>query len=381
VAALFVVLALLAPAAWSYTKAVTAPGNVPLGVRSVEWVRDHHGRWLVNDIESFWYNHHKPKKGGVPQQSLALPADTAAVAPPVAATPASPATTVPAGPAHLPAPAPLVPILSPALPNEGQWQPLGQLVDGVPTMHATEIRPDRVYSSVVATVAWMDPTLVRAVLYAGVQEPGGSGWQYKAPVAAADRPNLLAAFNSGFKLADSQGGYYADGRVVRPLRPGAATLVIDANGTPTVGQWGRDVQMGPQVAFARQNLSLIVDNGAPVSDIASSNYKWGATLGNKVLVWRSGIGVTANGALLYAAGNNLSAPALAATLARAGAVRAMELDINSFWVDFFTYGPPATGQPATAPSVSKLIGDMRASTDRYFADNSRDFIAVFRRSP
>jgi hypothetical protein len=372
-----VVVALLAPAAWSYARAATAPGNVPLGVRSVEWVRDHHGRWLVNDIENFWYNHHKPKKGGIPQQSLAIPADSALAASPPA--PVAPTATTAPGPAHLPAPAPLVPIVSPALPDEGQWQPLGQLVDGVPAMYATEVRPDRVYSSVVATAAWIDPMLVRPVLYAGVQEPGGSGWRYKAPVAAADRPDLLAAFNSGFKLADSQGGYYAEGRVVRPLRPGAATLVIDANGTPTVGQWGRDVQMGPQIAFARQNLSLIVDNGAPVNDIASSNYKWGATLGNKVLVWRSGLGVTANGALLYVAGKDLSAPTLAATLARAGAVRAMELDINSFWVDFFTYGPPAPGQPATAPSVSKLIAGMQASTDRYFSDNSRDFIALFRR--
>jgi hypothetical protein len=270
--------------------------------------------------------------------------------------------------------------VNPPLANEGRWGTIGATVGGVPSMYAAWIRPDPVYTSVVATVAWMDPTLLRAVLYAGVQEPGGSGWRYQAPVSAADRPALVAAFNSGFKLADSQGGYYAEGRLVRALRPGAATLVINADGTPTVGQWGRDVQMGPQVAFARQNLSLIVDNGAPVPDIASSNIKWGATLGNKVLVWRSGVGVTATGALVYAAGNNLSAPTLAATLARAGAVRAMELDINSFWVDFFAYGPPLPGQPGT-PSVAKLIPDMQAATNRYFTDNSRDFVALFRRSP
>ncbi len=372
---LLVVLAVLAPIAWSYGSALAAPGNVPAGLRSVEWVRDHHGRWLVNDIENFWYSHHHPKKGGLPGQPLVVNRPILA-GPAPTAPPTSPASTVPSGPAHLAAPARIVPLVAPPLANEGQWQPIGQTVGGVPAMYAAVVRPDPVYTSVVATVAWMDPTLMRAVLYAGVQEPGGTGWRYRAPVADADRAGLLAAFNSGFKLADSEGGYYAEGRLVRSLRPGAATLVINADGTPTVGEWGRDVQMTSQVAFARQNLSLIVDNGAPVPDIGSSNYKWGATLGNKVLVWRSGIGVTANGALLYAAGNNLSAPTLAATLARAGAVRAMELDINSWWVDFFTYGQPASGLTGT-----KLIAGMQASPDRYFSDNSRDFIALFRRLP
>jgi hypothetical protein len=382
-----VIVTFLTPAAWSYGAALAAPGNVALSVRSVEWVRDNHGRWLVNDIENFWYNHHRPKKGALPKQSLTVPAGTPPSGTPVstgASAAVHPATTVPPGPSHLPAPAPLAPIVSPALPNEGQWQPIGQLVGGVPAMYASDIRPDPVYTSVVATVAWMDPSLVRTALYAGVEEPtvqmpGGGEWRYHAPITAADWPNLLAAFNSGFKLADSRGGYYSEGRIVRPLRDGAATLVIKTDGTPTVGEWGRDVQMGPDVAFARQNLSLIVDNGAPVPDIASSNYKWGATLGNKVLVWRSGIGVTATGALVYAAGNNLSAPTLAATLARAGAVRAMELDINSAWVSFFTY-TPVPGQ-LTHPAGTKLIAGMQRSPDDYFGSNSRDFIVLFRRFP
>jgi hypothetical protein len=89
--------------------------------------------------------------------------------------------------------------------------------------------------------------------------------------------------------------------------------------------------------------------------------------------------VTANGALVYAGGPALSAPALASVMARAGAVRAMELDINSAWVDFFTYGPPAA--PGQLPSVTKLLTSMQASPNRYFTANSRDFVALFRRLP
>jgi hypothetical protein len=373
------VVALMVPAAWSYGAALAAPGNDPAGVRSVEWIRQHHGRWLVNDIENFWYSHHKPKQGGAPKGGLTLPSTPPPTGPPGTK---HPGTTVPAGPKHLPAPAPIASIVPASpVPGEGAWQPLGQLVQGVPAMYATEIRADTTYTSYLTGVVWMDPNLMKAVLYAGVQLPGGSGWRYQAPVAPADRPDLLAAFNSGFLLQDSHGGYFAEGRTVKPLVDGGATLLIRADGTPTVGVLGRDFQMGPDVAFARQNLSLIVDNGQPVPDIASGNIsKWGATLGNKVAVWRSAVGVTANGALVYAGGAALSAPALASVMARAGAVRAMELDINTAWVDFFTYGPPAPGDPPGSLTSTKLLPSMQAASNRYLTANSRDFVALFRRN-
>jgi hypothetical protein len=57
----------------------------------------------------------------------------------------------------------------------------------------------------------------------------------------------------------------------------------------------------------------------------------------------------------------------------------MELDINSAWVDFLAYGPPAPGTPPPGQSVAKLLPDMSGSLQRYFEANSRDFIAIFRR--
>jgi len=67
-------------------------------------------------------------------------------------------------------------------------------------------------------------------------------------------------------------------------------------------------------------------------------------------------------------------------LARAGAVRAMELDINSAWVDFFSYTPAAPGQPPADIGVIKLLPDMSPSTSDYITASSRDFVAIFRRS-
>ncbi|MCU4185331.1 phosphodiester glycosidase family protein [Acidiferrimicrobium sp. IK] len=378
-AALVVVVALVIPTLVSYGEYLTAPGNVALSIRSTEWLRIHHFRWLVNDIENFYYTHHQPKKGGAPSGAVAGQISSGAKA---GAGAGSGSRTLPPSSAVLPDPAPIQPFVATPLAGEGQWKTIST-VNGHPAIEAAYLRPDAVHTSLVSAVAWIDPKVVKAVGYAGVEEPGGV-WPDQAPIAVGLRSQLVAAFNSGFKMQDAQGGYYANGRYARPLVAGQATAWIDAKGDINVGQWGRDITMSPNVVFARQNLALIVDDGQPVPDVLSGNTsKWGVTVGNKVLVWRSGLGVTADGAVVYAAGDGLSALTLAQLLSRAGAVRAMEMDINSAWTCFFTYGEPAAG---TDPSslvggltVTKLLADMQPSTSNYLTASSRDFFALFQR--
>jgi hypothetical protein len=181
--------------------------------------------------------------------------------------------------------------------------------------------------------------------------------------------------NGGFRLDDSLGGYMAEGRTVKPLALGRATLATFSDGRITVGQWGRDIGPTPDLASARQNLDLIVDNGAPVAGLSRNDtYKWGATLGGDVFVWRSGVGVDANGNLLYAAGE-VDIVSLANVLARAGAVRAMELDINPGWVSFYTY----TGTTPGDIQGQRLLGSINRPNDRYLRTGTRDFIAIFGR--
>jgi hypothetical protein len=272
----------------------------------------------------------------------------------------------------------LASLAAPALPAEGVWHPAGRLVGGVPAVYVTALRPDTVHTGLATGVAWMDTTLVRGVLFAGRQLPGGA-WANEAPISPVERPSLVAAFNSGFQLGGSRGGYYAEGRTVRPLVDGAASFLIDGQGRPTVGAWGRDMHMSGSIASVRQNLSLIVDNGAPVDGLPTNvNGKWGATVGNRILVWRSGVGETANGALVYAAGNGLSVSSLARVLAAAGAVRAMELDINSTWTRFFSYDSPDQTQPAAVVGT-KLVPDMRSAPTLYLEAETRDFFAFFSR--
>jgi hypothetical protein len=137
--------------------------------------------------------------------------------------------------------------------------------------------------------------------------------------------------------------------------------------------------MSPSVVSVRQNLALIVDGGRPVAGLdANVRGQWGATLGNTLYVWRSGVGVTQRGALVYAAGNGLSVSSLARILATAGAVRAMELDINSEWTRFFSYDSPDPANP-DAVSGTKLTPDMRSSPLLYLEAETRDFFALLAR--
>ncbi len=337
-----------------------------MSARLAEWAREHGGASVVNWAENEWYSHHQPKIGG------ALPKGT--IHKPKTVTTAPAAIAV----AHLPAPAPIVPIVSPAVSGEGQWSPAGRLVDGVPAIYTTVLRPSAIHTSYVVGIAWMDATLLKATLYSGSQIPGGGPYSHTAPVSPNDATSLVAAFNAGFLMPAANGGYYTDGKTIDPLRNGAASFVVYKNGTSTVGQWGRDVSMTSDVVSVRQNLDLLVDNGQVVPAAYNTNAtQWGATLGGADYVWRSALGVTSNGALVYVGGPGLNIVDLANILVKAGAVRAMEMDINTDWVNFSSYQPSTPNGPANATNGTELLSGMTGTPGRYFASWwARDFITL-----
>ncbi len=336
------------------------------GSRLAEWFREHGGASVVNWTENEWYSHHQPKVGG------ALPAGTIHKPKTVTTVPVAAAV------AHLPPPAPIVPLASPPVAGEGQWSPVGRLVDGVPAVYETLIRPSAIHTSFVVGVAWMDPMLLKATLYSGSQIPGGGPFTHTAPISAADSTSLVAAFNAGFLMSAANGGYYTDDKTIIPLRTGAASFVVYKNGSFALGQWGSDVSLTPSVASVRQNLDLLVDNGQIVPAAYDANSSaWGATLGGGLYVWRSALGITANGALLYVGGPGLDIYNLANIMVHAGAVRAMELDINTDWVNFSSYQPSTASGPATPTNGTELLPGMTGTPGRYFQPWwARDFITM-----
>jgi hypothetical protein len=261
------------------------------------------------------------------------------------------------------------------LPGEGSWSPtyMGESKTD-PALLVTTFRSDPAeYPRLVAGVAWINTSRTKIDLLAGRQEPAVN-LPSRGPmeVPSSMRSRLIATFNSGFKLADSHGGWAVGGHTYERMRDGQATFVRYTNGRYDVAAWNGGAAAGPNVAFARQNLPLLVEGGHD-SPRLSNGAEWGATLGNAVRVWRSGIGIDARGNLLYAAANDQTAGSLAHILEHAGAVRAMELDINSYWISFNTYAAPGALHPG------KLLADTERPATRYLEPDDRDFFAVFRR--
>lgn len=268
--------------------------------------------------------------------------------------------------------------LSPMV-GSGRWRPVGRRVNGYPAVFSTTSPlPDN--STVTAGIAWIDTKLLRARLYSGSLSPGGFNWRLTAPVSPAASTTLVTAFNGGFLMKDSRGGYLSEGDLVAPLRYGAASLVIYKSGLATVGQWGRDVTMTSSVVAVRQNLTLLVDHGQPVAGLKPNDISnWGMALNGIANTWRSGLGVTANGALVYVVGP-MNIVDLAKLLVRAGAIRAMTLDMNPLWPVFATYAPIHVGGRASPANGTDLLRTMVQSPQRFFQPTySRDFIAMFAR--
>ena len=164
---------------------------------------------------------------------------------------------------------------------------------------------------------------------------------------------------------------------IRPTGVGAASVVYYRNGTIAVGTWGSELTMTPDVVGVRQNLKLIVDHGQ-VPDSVNYNVvtSWGATLGGGYYVWRSGIGITSDGRVIYVYGPALNVRELADLLQKAGAVEALQLDINPFWMSFMYY--QKDGHPSD-PTPVNLLTAQQQTAYRYYSVYSRDFTSVYAR--
>lgn len=352
----------LVPPLVSYAGVLTETSNSSLGIRTVEWLRDHGARGLVNRVENLYYTLNAPATGGPALRSLPPQ--------PGSATPvASPRTRV----AHAYRPPRVPPVIQPALRREGEWRATLAGHRGDPPVLITSFRPDPSYPQLVAGVAWIDARRTTTWLYPGRLEPAVS-LPSRGPMEVPQRlrSGLVATFNSGFKLSDSGGGFVTGGHTYAPLRRGVATIVRYRDGRSDVRAWNGGPQSPPNVLYARQNLPLIIDRRR-LNPNLSNGPQWGATLGNAVRVWRSGLGIDRRGNLIYAAANDQTVGSLAEILRRAGAVRAMELDINTYWTSFITYRHSGASGPAN------LLSDMDRSPLRYLTPDDRDFFAVYLR--
>ncbi|HZP54844.1 phosphodiester glycosidase family protein [Actinocrinis sp.] len=338
---------------------LTAPGTDRLAARVAEWGRDHHMGWAVTWLENASYKP-PPTGGGLSASQIAQ------LQGPTAAPPPKPNIDIPTN---------ITPLAAGTIPGEGVWRPVTMGANGAPIVEKTALRPDAQHTSDLAYAVWMNQKALSFTLHPGYQQPGGT-WKTPDTVPADQRANLVATWNGGFKVKpdDALAGFYMDGKSAVPLVNGKAAEVFFTDGSIKIGKWGRDETMGPTIAAVRQNLSLLVDNGqVTVGPGDGSSAQWGYTIKNSYFIARSGVGMTAKGDIVYISGKFLSVYTLAKLLQAAGAVNAMELDINPDWVSFMTYSGDAAN-----PAPSKLW-DFTQPADRYFQPSDRDFVSVSKR--
>jgi Phosphodiester glycosidase len=360
-------LVLLVWAVVSYTTWMLRPTSLAWQVNSVEWVRHNvpFGNWLADTSERIYYTHNAPKKGGPPLTSL----PAVGLSPPWFSPPRSPAAVWPP---------PITPVFPHPLSGEGVWKPTGPPVDGGPPVLVTTFRPETDYPELVAYVAWFDHTRTEIGYYPGRYEPPNAAVRGPMMVPDGQRWRLLATFNGGFTYTDGNNGSADNGRTNEPLTDGNATLIGYRDGRIAIVKWTGGPDVGPDVAWARQSLAPIVWNGQlnPQLNDNPDSPQWGYTLGGLTRVWRSGVGVDRRGNLIYVAADGQTVITLAKILQHAGAVAAMEFDINPEWHTLITYTHSAHGLVPTMVGSNPM-----QSSDRYLVPDDRDFFAVYQPLP
>jgi hypothetical protein len=311
---------------------------------------------LVTELEKIDYQLNPPPTGGAPDAGIpqaGTPVAGAQISRRAAACGSQPMSSAAKTP----------------LANEGVWQTI-ETVRRQPAILATFVRPDAKHTKFLAGITCINQDLASFVLHPGTQVPGGTGWSQPTTVPQGQRSRLLATFNSGFLMADAMGGFWQDGNAVGHLTPGRATMVFLSDGRLDIRSWeGGPVPAG--VAAVRQNLTLLVDNGRVTDAVRNADTgAFGKTLGDTTYVWRSGVGIRADGSIVTVHGNALSVQTLAQLLLDAGAVRAMQLDINRDWTSYIYY----RHTPAFTPV--KLTADQVRPAGRYLQTSTRDFVAV-----
>ncbi len=215
-------------------------------------------------------------------------------------------------------------------------------------------------------------------LHPGSSDPPGAASLAGVPgpaITPQEQPALLAAFNGGFEEGAGAEGFEINGQTVEGLQNGLASLVIYGDGTAQVGVWGQNVPAaaGAQVVSVRQNLEPLVQAGQPSPDINSIS-TWGATLGGGSSVARSAVGQDAQGNIIFAGSMEALPSDMAAALVQAGAVTAMELDINPEWVQLAVASTPGGALSAGVPGQNR-------PADQYQAGWTRDFVTVLYAPP
>ncbi len=256
--------------------------------------------------------------------------------------------------------------ISPILRNypvqgEGVWETVKTYADTI-LVAKTFLRVDPQRPTIEVTLVKMNMNELHLHL---VPEKG------KIPSKVTQGGKLIAAFNGGFQKKDGYYGFIIGNQTYLPLKNNLATLVIPNHGSPKIIRFDGNRFNLNLIEAIRQNCPMLIENGVITTSLpAWTAESWGLTITNSMYTWRSGLGITRNGNLIYAAGPSLTPETLAEALQKAGAINAMQLDINFPWSRFsvFTY--------RNGVIHGKPINPQMEPNSQYFTGYNKDFFYI-----
>lgn len=334
------------------------------------WARNNHMGLVVDKLEE-WMKGTPPSGEAAQELTLAVDGEKDDQTPTTSST--TPVTVVPNPTNKLVTnqsrPEPVQPVVSPALNGEGQWVTFAEL-GAQPIAYATSFRPFADFASVTASAVVFDQSQLTAGLFNGNELPGGS-WNNSSRIMKAAVPSLVLAFNGGFRFEHHKGGYFTEGKMLKPLQPDQATFAIDHNGFATVGVFGRDIFDDGTWKTLRQNLPPIIMDG----EIALEQFRgtnWGNDYGRVIYTFRSGVCLRHDGRLAFAVAGDVDIDMFATVMKTLGCKTAMQLDINGTWPQVTKY----TGF-GTTDRQGEVLDRRMKNANRYLNKSAKDFFAFF----
>lgn len=253
-------------------------------------------------------------------------------------------------------PAPLEPWVIPALPGEGQWNPLDKdpfvrTNPGLPPAFLTTfIRTDRGRKATRTYIALWDPRQIELHMMAGTVEPKGATGE-AGPGLIPRTPEVLkrvvAASNAGFQALHGEFGMMADGVVYLPPKPYAATVAVLRDGSTGFGSWPADTTIPEQILSYRQNMTVMVQDE---KFNPFNRTWWGGTppgWADKTHTVRTGMCMTKERFIGYFYGADLAPEALAQAMIQARCAFGLALDMNAghSGLEFYDIEPSEQFQP------------------------------------
>lgn len=330
--------------------------------------------------------------GDKPKTFWETPPDASAV---VAASPSAAASSPNAGageaapgaaprlPAFVP-PEATVPYKTVLTDDDAKWVPIPS-ESGDIAMYKTVIHPDARRGWAATAVVAMDLRRLRLSLVAGTREPEAEHIprsERPGMIPAAEAPDVVAAFNGGFKAMHGHYGMKVGAQTFLPAREMGCTIALYNDNTVRIRSWPEIKATEPDMVAYRQTPKCLIEQGVsnPALEL-EQNRHWGSTVSGETVIRRSAVGLDRTGNVLYyALGEHMTAKALAKAMESVGAHDAAQLDVNFSYPRFLLYGKPPGEQEVRA--TGGLIGDIEYAPEDYIAKRSqRDFFYLTTLAP